>query len=269
MGWICPDCDNVNLDNSSVCECGYNSDENETQDYLNNSDLPKINRLKKGCLATFILFILAILFLFYKGCTINLPVIEGTVIYEETNTPVEYAYVICFYYKYPLIEAINVGGANSDFNYVDVVKTNKDGKFILGPYQTISLNLDDTREFFIYKPGYSVLRYFQASAFSFIDMNNYPWMPKVAPRKKFLLPKEFNNENNNIFSLQGNIENFVRYFKHNDSEKYDKNLKIFREIYKHIKNDSAQVKTMIQDEYSRESWDRDMKDLRHLLDIKD
>jgi hypothetical protein len=87
--------------------------------------------------------------------SINLPAIEGTVLYEGVNSPVEGAYVICFYYEYHLW-GLHFGGANRYFNDVDVVKTTKDGNFKLRPYKTVNLGLDNVRKFLIYKPGYLV-----------------------------------------------------------------------------------------------------------------
>ena len=268
MGWICPDCGSVYSEDNIECDCGYQSNGNETKKYSQSPNLPKINR-KQGCLVTFTLFVITIFLLFYRGCTINLPAIEGTVSYEGTNRPVEDAYIICFYYKYPLIEAINVGGANRDFNYVEIVKTDKEGKFTLSPYKIISLRTDDTREFLIYKPGQSVLRYFQANSSQFIDMNNHPWMHKVNAKNTFLIPKDFDNENNNIIVVAGHIEFFADHFKYEDPEKYKSNLAIFREIYGHLMNDSERfVNSQKTNKNARRNWLNTMKNLPSSLGLE-
>lgn len=268
MGWKCPNCDILNPKDYFKCVCGYEADGNETQEYSKIHNLSIISR-KHGCLIFFILFVLFILFLFIKICTVNLSQIEGTVYYSEINNPVQHAYVICFYYKYPLIEAINVGGANSDLEDVEIVKTDENGLFTLSSYRAISLRMDNTREFLIYKPGHSVLRYFQANSSLLIDMNNFPWMNKIKAKKTFIIPKEFDNENNNIVYVAGDIERFASHFKYEDNKKYMRNLKMFREIYVHLMNDSERfVNSKKTNENARENWKNTMIDLRYYLGLE-
>lgn len=185
------------------------------------------------------LIIASIFLVFYIFCVVRLPAINGTVLYEGSNTPVEGAYIICLYYKYHLSEAINVGGPNFSFNDVEIVRTDKDGKFLLGSYTTISLTyFDNIREFLIYKPGYSVLRYYHSSPSTFIDMNAHPMQNKIKIKDKFIITDKINNENNNILGVCSSLRYFANYFKYNDPQLYNKHLNSFKDIYFQVLNDS-------------------------------
>ncbi|BBO74210.1 hypothetical protein DSCW_16270 [Desulfosarcina widdelii] len=214
-----------------------------------------------------ILFII-ILLSFFLGCVVILPPIKGNLFYSDGKTPVKDAYVICFNSIYPLSEAINVGGANSDFHSVEVVKTNNDGKFYLSSYINIGLPLWDTREFLIYKPGYSVLRYFQSGIFTFVDMNikKYPWDKKCLAKRKFVLSNSFDNAYNNIGYVSININYFADHFKHNKKEEYHKNLDDFRDIYECLIKDYE--KTINMKTQKSQYIDNEIENMRYLLNIK-
>ena len=214
-----------------------------------------------------ILFII-ILLSFFLGGVVILPPIKGKVFYFDEKTPVKDAYIICFNSIYPLSEAINFGGPNSDFHSVEIVTTNNDGKFYLSSYINIGLPLLGTREFLIYKPGYSVLRYFQSGIFTFVDMNieQYPWDKKNLAKRKFVLSNIFDNAYNNIGYVSININCYSNYFKHNNKEEYHKNLDNFRDIYEWLVKDYEKIINMKTQK--SHYIDDELEIMRYSLNIK-
>lgn len=227
----------------------------------------KINKIIKCCgvLALFISII------FYQGCAVFLPPIKGTVLYGDQKTPVSDAYIICTTYKYPLTQAINVGGPNWDFNDVEIVKTDINGNFITTSYNTISLSyLNDIRHFIIYKPGYSALSYSQCDSLSFHDYNTFPWIKRIKAIDVFVINNKIINYNKDVGSVITTLKLFSEYFKHNDINNYNKHLDEFKEIYSHLwddyvafansKNSNPVIRGIIASE---------MKDLRYYLGLED
>ena len=228
-----------------------------------------INHLKKLRRRTILLYLaICITVIFFRGCVVALPSIKGTVFYADGKTPVADAYVLGFMIKYSLLQVLNVGGANCDLNDVEIVKTDSNGQFKLNHYLTISLNRDDTRQFLIYKPGHSVLHYFQSGMFSFKDMNDIRVSKKIKPKSEYTLQR-FNSYNNSLVSVAGNIARYADYFKYHDPEKYKANIDIFHEIYRHLMDDSDNyVNSDKIHKNMRSNWPLIIEDLHHTLEIK-
>lgn len=170
---------------------------------------------------------LIILSLAATGCfRIYLPSIEGTVLEGQSKKPIENAYVLCFNYKYPLSQWINLGGPNSKLHSIEYTKTNHDGLFKLGSFWALNLAQNDTRHFYIYKPGYSVLSYHQASLTTLEDLNNWPWMTEIPNRDIFLITAQIQEHDRKWYLAYEVHKYFMDY-----QNKFPQHLPFFLELY--------------------------------------
>ena len=208
---------------------------------------------------------------FYQGCAVFLPPIKGTVLYGDQKMPVSDAYIICTTYKYPLTQAINVGGPNWDLNDIEIVKTDINGKFITTSYNTISLSyLDDIRHFLIYKPGCKVLSYSQSSSSIFHDYNEYPWTKTIKAKDVFVINNETDGYGKEFDIVILELQLFCSYLKHNDKEKFNNHLVEFKDIYSHLSDDAvAFLNSKNSNPVTRGQLSEKMKDLLYCLDSKD
>jgi hypothetical protein len=157
------------------------------------------------------------------GCQMYLPPIEGRVVDAISKEPISGATVLCFNYRCPLSQAVNVGGANREPVSIDIAQTGTDGRFHIPSYLQFSLARDDIRFFMIYKRDYSVVMYNQADSTHYMNLNKFPESPLEPVNTEFQLDRGYER----VGSLVTTLDWFSIRFMFDDPEKLSKYKPIF------------------------------------------
>jgi hypothetical protein len=240
------------------------------------------NKSKGKLDSIYVYILLALVFglSFAKCSTEFLPGMSGVVLDKDTKKPISDAYVICFDDRYPLLDIINVGGAYGDATAMQLVKTDKNGRFKLKPYFNVSLPSDDLRFIVIYKSGYYGECLYHKGIFRTrlcsddYDSTNFnlfsnSYLIKKYPPNNYIEDYEINR----AIAALNVTRTFAEQFSWHDKNKFKKYKPLFTEIYQILNNDSDLIhsrlsknyKVKTTPQYAIDSWERTLRDLGSMV----
>lgn len=230
--------------------------------------------------------LLFVFFLCLLMCSCAVPVhypgLSGTLLDSNTKLPVKGAHVICIDKYYKFIEAINVGGPNSDHLAIHITATDSNGYFKLPSYFKWTFPSNGLREIFIYKEGYYSPIYFQSGKYSFyfyppgnnhLDIesdyfSNLYLTENIKDRKGFIF--DFATTAQSLLSRTIYCAQDLSW--HNKS-KFNQFRPVFEKIHSILSKDTVIIKEQLsKNKYQHtttervvKDWDRDLKDLKKLI----
>ncbi|WP_022668766.1 hypothetical protein [Desulfospira joergensenii] len=201
---------------------------------------------------------------------------------SNTKLPIKGAHVICIDKYYKFIEAINVGGPNSDYLAIHITATDSNGYFKLPSYFKWTFPSSGLREILIYKEGYYSPIYFQSGKDSFyfnppgynhLDIesdyfSNLYLTENINDREGFIL--DFSTTARSLISRTIYCAQDLSW--HNKS-KFNQFRPAFEKIHSILSKSSVRIKEQLSiKRYSNtttervlKDWDKDLRNLKMLI----